>query len=110
MSQFLLGILIIAIGGVLVWLGGHLATEGWKKWQQSSTQPIHKDKEQENSPLTPPTPKKEVSTKPTFYIFENETAEGVRTVSFWAWGEGTLSIGFECALGTTAEDTTGGFV
>ncbi len=63
MSQFLVGILIIAVGGVLVWFGQHLATEGWKKWRQphtNLTQPIHE--EQEN--LLPPPQTKELPSSP----------------------------------------------
>ena len=37
MGQLILGIVIVGIGGALVWLGGHLASEGWKKWRQPVT-------------------------------------------------------------------------
>ncbi len=47
MGQFVIGVVIIALGGVLVWLGGHLATEGWKKWQQP--QPIGNVVDEQNS-------------------------------------------------------------
>ncbi len=32
MAQFVIGIIMLCIGAALMWFGGHLATEGWKKW------------------------------------------------------------------------------
>ncbi|MFL6259210.1 MAG: hypothetical protein ACJ76Y_05810 [Thermoanaerobaculia bacterium] len=59
--------------------------------------------------VTHPAMAASVSGEPTLYIFQNETARE-KTVSFLAEGEGELRIGFECALGKTDDDTTGGFV
>lgn len=37
MWQLILGIILIAVGGISVWVGGHLAAEGWKKLYPSSS-------------------------------------------------------------------------
>lgn len=37
MSQLWIGILMIAIGGILAWCGQQLARDGWAKWQASKT-------------------------------------------------------------------------
>lgn len=50
------------------------------------------------------------SGQPTLYILQNETAQNERTLAFSAYGQGEWRIGFECALGKSVDDTTGGFV